>query len=190
MSDFGEPQRCLDMRLLGFKKYLYSNLPYWRVILTSDFNKNFGDLNKDLVFEFFGVFSYFECSLKKCCYAKNTVQNQRIEICWKRFCDKHIQVFNKIDKEMITYFSKNPPKKQVISDEGLKWCDDNHDSQIDFERLLILVRRVRNNLFHGGKYNIAIEQLERNNTLLRYSVSIIESCIDSLREQHANKFDN
>lgn len=138
-------------------------------------------LDKDLVLEFFGTFSYLECCLKKCGYAKNSKHG--IVICWDRFCKEHKMILSGLDSKMITYFEEKPPKNQIISDCGrLAWEEDAHKGKCSFPRLLVLVRRVRNNLFHGGKYNV--EELDRNDVLLRYSLSVLTNCIESLQQTH------
>ena len=155
--------------------------------MTYDFKEKLGGLDKDLVLAFFSSFSYLECCLKKCGYAKNS--QSRIEIYWDRFCEEHKMVFTGLDSKMITYFEKKSPQKQIISDCGeLAWTDDAYSGEFNFERLLVLVRRVRNNLFHGGKYNIPVEELARNDDLLRYSLSVVINCIESLQKAHPEKF--
>ena len=44
---------------------------------------------------------------------------------------------------------KHPPKKQVTRNHQLEWMDQNPPQNVT--ELLLAVRRVRNNLFHGGK---------------------------------------
>ena len=51
-----------------------------------------------------------------------------------------------------------------------------NESEIEF--LLRMVRTVRNNLFHGGKYNIEVhEEVERTELLLQNSLTILMACL-------------
>ncbi len=55
------------------------------------------------------------------------------------------------------------------------WPDESQD-----EYLLRLVRTVRNNLFHGGKYpypECVVEDAARNRGLLEDSLAILDQCL-------------
>jgi len=55
--------------------------------------------------------------------------------------------------EGIKYLLEHPPKKQAIIRGTLSWQDSQPDRNSPMlQNLLVLVRRVRNNLFHGGKF--------------------------------------
>jgi len=44
---------------------------------------------------------------------------------------------------------------------------------------LRMVRSIRNNLFHGGKYNIEVhEDTDRTEHLLRSSLVVLEECLE------------
>ncbi len=72
--------------------------------------------------------------------------------------------------------------RQVVKEGTLKWekttkgCGEHDENYI-----LRLVRSVRNNLFHGGKYPLEggpIEDVARNNCLLQASITVLECCIE------------
>ena len=46
------------------------------------------------------------------------------------------------------------------------------------DQVLDLIRRVRNNLFHGGKFNDAHSGPGRNELLLRHSLAILHRCLE------------
>lgn len=50
--------------------------------------------------------------------------------------------------------------------------------------MLLYVRRVRNNLFHGGKFNGRRFAPERSELLLRHSLTIHRACIDASEDVH------
>ena len=52
-------------------------------------------------------------------------------------------------------------------------------NEMDIEFILKMVRNVRNNLFHGGKYSTeAHEDTERTERLLRSSITILGECLE------------
>lgn len=71
-----------------------------------------------------------------------------------------------------------PPKKQVTHNHQLKWRTQNPPRNV--HDLLLAVRRVRNNLFHGGKsgdpeYDAG--NPSRSTTLIREAQWIVEQAI-------------
>jgi hypothetical protein len=90
-------------------------------------------------------------------------------------------------KEAIQYILKNPPKKQIVVNNIIDWntIEPNHNSQADL--ILLYVRRVRNNLFHGGKFHGHWVAPVRDYDLLRHSMTILEACLaasDDVREAY------
>ena len=76
----------------------------------------------------------------------------------------------------IEYMSEKPPKKQVIRNQLLEWEDPTPNASKTHE-ILQCVRRVRNNLFHGGKFNNHWFAPERSKELLLHSLSILDACL-------------
>lgn len=79
----------------------------------------------------------------------------------------------------ITYFNSNPPRKQVYDGGKLQWDSTAPGGKHAADNILILVRRVRNNLFHGGKFNGEWFAPERSEQLLRASLTILRATIDA-----------
>lgn len=77
------------------------------------------------------------------------------------------------------YILDHPPKKQIIADGVLTWSVSAPDTDLRSDRVLIYVRRVRNNLFHGGKFNGRWFEPERSELLLRHSLTILRTCLDA-----------
>jgi hypothetical protein len=71
------------------------------------------------------------------------------------------------------YILTNPPKKQVIRNGVLEW-EAAPAQGSDTAKLLIYIRRVRNNLFHGGKFNGHWFDPQRSNALLSHSLTILD----------------
>jgi hypothetical protein len=70
-----------------------------------------------------------------------------------------------------------PPKKQVVKDGGLEW-EKNTPTASEIKSLLIYVCRIRNNLFHGGKFPEGpVYDVARDRDLLREGISILQSLL-------------
>lgn len=80
--------------------------------------------------------------------------------------------------DAVTYISKHPPKKQVIVKNVLSW-DEQQTAPSNTQELLMYVRRVRNNLFHGGKFNGKWLNPERNKDLLSHTLCILVGCLEA-----------
>ena len=88
-------------------------------------------------------------------------------------------VTRKDAQQRIEYILENPPRKQVIENERIIFINQTIDSsQKNTQQLLLMIRTVRNNLFHGGKY-LPDGEIEagRNEFLVNYSLIILRNCI-------------
>jgi hypothetical protein len=138
---------------------------------------------KDLVFTFFLCFAKFEFALKTAGFFKGNQKSVSPD--WDRFADSIKNSFNKKIgprlEEAVDYYLLNPPWKQVLKNVNGDMAWDTsmpNDRLSEIEKILKLVRRVRNNLFHGGKFNIEVHQKrKRTEKLLRYGLVILEACL-------------
>lgn len=135
----------------------------------------------ELASELFHVFSRTEYSLKASGYNNG---DGAAKANWRKFA---LEVEELIAcpssgslKEAIDFILNAPPRKQVIREGVIEWdvSEPTTDSQAD--KLLIYVRRVRNNLFHGGKFNGHWFAPERSEPLLKHSLVILSSCVESI----------
>jgi hypothetical protein len=81
-------------------------------------------------------------------------------------------------QEACRYLHESPPKRQVVLGGQPAWETPmrGQDPEIDF--LLRLVRSVRNNLFHGSKFNIGVhESKERTEKLLKSCLVLLSECL-------------
>lgn len=140
--------------------------------------------DSELVLQFFVTFSRFEYALKRAGFLKD---KKYAEADWQRFAREKGDAL--VDGVTDTEFTKarsfllwEPPQKQVVEATGrsLRWQENPRRSgENDAEYLLRLVRGVRNNLFHGGKYPtqaVSGKRL-RNSKLLQACVTILEKCL-------------
>ena len=109
--------------------------------------------HENLINEFFLVFSKFEYALKMAGIHNG---NGNAKADWRAFAESISKNFDKNNDEALAkgvdYILNNPPNKQIVKDGKLQWSRTPPDSKSELDLLLQYVCRVRNNLFHGGKY--------------------------------------
>src|SRR5262249_51711738 len=106
-----------------------------------------------------------------------------VEPAWDRFASKYSSVFDPAATPQLSvacdYFMSQPPRKQIRDGHSLGWSEP----QIRVDEplltwLLLMVRSVRNNLFHGGKFPmVSIKEPARDPELIRHALTIIEACL-------------
>lgn len=132
---------------------------------------------RNLVFEFFFVFSRFEHALLHCGYFEKDASPD-----WDRFAKEHDGAFSPDSSEQlqeaVQYYENSPPKKQVVESGQLTVRDSIPQNQERLVRLVILVRRARNNLFHGEKFRGLLDGFDpqRDIKLLEYGLTILYHC--------------
>jgi hypothetical protein len=143
-----------------------------------------------LAAELFRTFSRFEYSLKAAGFHRG---DGDAEPDWRTFAlsiEAGLQNPNGEElREAIDYILHNPPKKQVIRNGVLEWSDAPPTTNSRADLILLYVRRVRNNLFHGGKFNGRWFEPERSKVLLRCSLVILQGCLEA-SPQVRNAYDN
>jgi hypothetical protein len=150
---------------------------------TASLLRSVTDGEGDLVVRFFVFFSRFEYALKRAGFVKSG-RNDEAEPQWDAFAEsirgKLSKTANRKFQMARAYLLSHPPKKQrYTAAANLHWVDNPmRASESDEQYLLRLVRDVRNNLFHGGKYPVKQhdEGLERNRRLLRHSLTTLQYC--------------
>jgi hypothetical protein len=149
------------------------------------------ELNR-LASEMFRVFARFEYALKAAGFHIGN-ENEEAKPDWRSFAESVPDAFKNLQnedlKESIRYIKAHPPKKQVIQGGNLAWSDVVPATNLESDLILLYVRRVRNNLFHGGKFNGRWFDPERSKLLLRHCLTILNACLDvspSVREAYTN----
>ncbi len=135
----------------------------------------------DLLLEFFLTFARFEFALKAAGFVGGDLR--RAWPNWDGFGQSLDLDTARLDPNFsaaFEYFGLHPPWRQVVTTNGLVW-----DSTVGFttlermEQVLELVRRVRNNLFHGGKFSDEVYSGPgRNELLLRHSLAVLHRCLE------------
>src|SRR5437868_5254313 len=104
-----------------------------------------------LAVDFFIVFSRFECALKRS--GEYAVGDEaRVSPNWDGFSRDLGSAFLKrvIAEGIAPVLVSKPPKQQVLTAGGLGWRDLG--AVKNTTELFVAIRRVRNNLAHGAKY--------------------------------------
>lgn len=131
----------------------------------------------DIAFHLFKIFAQYESSLKEHGYFQS-IRGQKIIVDWDRFVNEKIgQNFLELleeNEQSATYILENPPKQQVVNDNGqIVWQDvPNHERSV--QALFGHISRVRNNLFHGAKFNGTWFAPERSKLLMEHSLTILK----------------
>ena len=140
----------------------------------------------ELAFEFFREFSRCEYCLKVVGLRKSNRSGPKAD--WSAFATEVRDVFETPGstelKAAVQYYVEHPPKKQIERDGLLDWADVPPDHQHQAELVLLLVCRVLNNLFHGGKFNDHWFEPQRSEELLRHALVILEACISNHKMVH------
>lgn len=129
-----------------------------------------------LAFRFFKLFAQYESVLK----ANGFFQADRsgsVIVDWDKFANQVI------GKDFIgelgdlapaaMYILDHPPKRQIVDENRVVWADvPSIDKSV--QMLFGHISRVRNNLFHGAKFNGSWFDPKRSEDLLTHSLSILE----------------
>ena len=134
----------------------------------------------ELACEFLAVFSRMEYALKSANYAVGSAK--KVEPAWDSFANSINEKFCAITHQDIVeacdYLLKQPPRKQGLQANKIVFVDQVIDlRQTKTQQILLMVRTVRNNLFHGGKYSPDGErEAGRNHLLVRYGIAVLLAC--------------
>jgi hypothetical protein len=135
------------------------------------------DFDRGLVFKFFTVFSLFEYALKNTQYKHGN--SRKVEADWESFASDitpHFQIAPESELESaVNYLLSNPPKKQIIDTNNQLTFEAQvvrPSGMSDAVWLSVLIRRVRNNLFHGGKFRY---ERPRDPELIQCALVILET---------------
>ncbi len=143
-------------------------------------------LDHDLAFRFLVEFARFEFALKAARFVYQGENERNLEVDFDCFARTIAEPFRKKldggDTELCEardYYRDAPPQKQIWNGYGPDWAEALPQNRTESAFLLILLRRTRNNLFHGGKgWKRPDGTIERDNELLRHGLQIMEAMID------------
>jgi hypothetical protein len=135
-------------------------------------------IDKDILLDFFMVFSRFEYALKTSDYISKA--EGYIKIDWKNFIEKIKD--NKLEEikhpNEIDLFDERL-KKQIIKENEIEWINfEDSKNPTKVECVIHRVITIRNNLFHGAKNteHIGVNK-KRDEKLLLYSIKAIQELV-------------
>lgn len=132
---------------------------------------------ESLAFEFFREFARYEYCLKATGLRE---ESRAAKASWSRYAAEVTHVIDAPQGQdlvsAIGYFTDHPPKKQIVNDGVLGWDEALPDHQSKAELILLLVCRLRNNLFHGGKFNGHWFEPQRSEDLMQHALVILRAC--------------
>lgn len=141
----------------------------------ADDHEEFRRLANDM----FATFAHFEYALKENGFYDSS---GAAKANWDAFANS-VEIRNAFNdrnnvelQRAIKYIRAHPPLKQVIDRGQLTWKDDRPQGQALANEVLVYVRRVRNNLYHGGKTGLTSKHPERDCPLLRESLAALKAC--------------
>ncbi len=129
-----------------------------------------------LACQFFGFFARFEFVLKEEGFLEKGIPYASAD--WDRFA-KDAATWLKIEEgsdvnAAISYLNEEPPQVQTPE---FKWERKALGGKTATEKALHAVRRVRNNLFHGGKHT-PHSPPGRDEQLVRCSLLLLTACLE------------
>lgn len=138
------------------------------------------DRLNQLSLEVFREFARCEYALKAAGFRSG---GNNVSADWRAFADTvDPQLAHPRDPDVaaaIDYLLRHPPKKQVLRGGQLAWDDTPPQSASHADLVLAYVRRVRNNLFHGGKFNGHWFEPQRSTELLAHSLCILRYVVQA-----------
>lgn len=130
-----------------------------------------------LAFKFFKLFTQYESTLKSENYFQ-TNGSGRILVDWDKFANEKVGsdfLVNLGDKaEAANYILEYPPKKQIVDAEGLIEWQEVPSTGRYVQILFGNISRIRNNLYHGEKFNGTWFDPDRSSRFLENSLVVLE----------------
>lgn len=144
-----------------------------------------------LAFEFFYWFSRFEFCLKENGFLKSEKAGDRAEPGWNGFITAYAPHYAPC--ELVGELLKAPPDRQVVgANKSLDWKPLKFDGcKSELEKVVLAVKTVRNNLFHGGKHGAAgWDDPQRTQSLITLSRCVLENLVElaGFREDYERRY--
>lgn len=128
-----------------------------------------------LAFQFFKLFAQYEAYLKEHGFFKAD-KSGNIFVDWDRFANevigKDFQDRLGESSESAKFILDNPPNKQIYDGSKVIWSVVSQNEK-SIQILFGHICRVRNNLFHGAKFNGTWNDPVRSEKLLRCSLDVL-----------------
>jgi hypothetical protein len=141
--------------------------------------------DRERIFRFFALFSRCEYALKREGFFRPGRHHNEALADWNAFANELApKLAVQADAPFTSaqgYLLAHPPRQQVVVAGEVRWeVNPRRGHETDAQYLLRVVRDVRNNLFHGGKYPHpygAVEEIARDRTLIEAATTVLERCL-------------
>lgn len=139
-------------------------------------------MSPELACRFLATFSRLEYALKSTSYVAGSENN--VAPAWDRFANDIDEKFLAITRPDVVvardYLLERAPRKQVLHDGTVAFVEQAIDlKQVKTQQVLLMVRTVRNNLFHGGEYCPEGEiEAGRNQLLVSNGLCLLLACAE------------
>lgn len=140
-------------------------------------------IDRELAFRFLAIFARFEYALKAAKFVFQGENERDLSAdfdCFARVIATPFQ--EKLEEgdaglvDARAYYHEHPPQKQIWNGDEPDWKEALPQNRTASALLLILIRRVRNNLFHGGK-GWKRPDVERDHLLMAHGLRLLEVMI-------------
>lgn len=135
-------------------------------------------LDAKLMFTFFAAFSRFEFALKAAGYLKNGVDAEPNWVSFAEAVEESFRAACESDAALqnaVSFLCEDPPKKQK---RDLSWRPVQRQGPLESAKNVFdIVKRIRNNLFHGGKAQRQSADGDRDNRLVRNSLIVLDRAL-------------
>ena len=136
---------------------------------------------RELTLDFLATFARFEYALKRAGYVVG--DEGKVSPDWDRFA-KDVSA---LDAAVLTpildsckYLQEHPPKKQILRAGQVLWVDRRVPAGSAIAEVLLSVRTVRNNVFHGGKFpDGPVAEPLRDERLIRECLGVLDSLLET-----------
>lgn len=131
----------------------------------------------NLAFRFFKLFAQYESTLKERGFFRAD-NRARISVDWGRFANEVVgeDFGNHLGEQASAadYILQYPPMRQSVNNAGKIIWEEVSNADRSVQMLFSHICRVRNNLFHGAKFNHTWFDPERSKQLLESSLTVLE----------------
>jgi len=145
-----------------------------------DYVRSFDPEDRERVFHFLAIFARYECALKRSEFVRRGSYGEA-DADWNTYAD-HIstRLARLTSPEYIMArdrLLKNPPLRECLDNGQILWLPNpRRRGETDARYLLRVVRDVRNNLFHGGKFqDYKVAELARDRLLIDSAIIVLQA---------------
>jgi hypothetical protein len=138
-------------------------------------------LPPELAYEFLGTFARSEYALK--CAGFATGGSSKVEANWDEFAKSIDWHFRRVKNpefiQAVEFLLTEPPRKQVLRAGQIEWKQSPPDRKLPkAQQVVLMVRRVRNNMFHGAKvWSPEYDNRDRDIRLVTASLTVLKECM-------------